>query len=773
MRSGIFALCCMLALVGFPLVTDAPWARAAEDDQCVLAIVPDPEATDRQNSSILASRLQVALRSTHPGKLRFVDVSTLGTALPQPQAQGRPLGLHCVVSVRVAGVMVSNNETPRERSLDYTAGYRGVPNADYVAQQQRVASAEQKFMQGVRSFCARWGTSEGETRAVMLGEASQVTWQFGLMKGRDDAEMVLISFEFGALCGLRNKYTSAQRQLDALPQQSQEAVMEKWQYAIVTAKREARIGGIIKAVDPRSGEVITTLDLSQSHSATDTYTRNANPDIGIQQDDLELPSESELVGELLDKVVRSAASQIGARVIAHAARHPLDRAPQIEWLGPRQGSRVSGPSVRLQARLRDDTGLASASLNESGIKGVAGTNYEIDDTVELEEGPQAITLTCTDQTGQQTSYTATFVVDCAPKIAIHAPTEGEVVASPELTLRASVTDRSGVVSVRVNGQTAVACANPEESVEVAYDMTLANVGDNVIIIQGTDAGGRTSTATRGIRWDEPPTLIVGEPEEGATVLEPTVLVRGRATDDVGLASLAIGDAEIPVTDPQQMIFSHSADLVPGMNTITVKATDLAGNVVEKKTLVIADLPPRVSVEVPEGWQHGQASVRLEGTVFSYSGLSVVNVGGQRTALQGQREFSFDQMVAVAEGESLVKIFAKDVRERLTEHRVDLTEANAPALGPVIAQVDGNQAYLNIGADDGVNPGAIYVVVAEQEVRDPGTGLVIQRVHREIARIEITDVWEKVSLAKLLSCEPGTQLKAGLAVRPLVADGDPN
>jgi hypothetical protein len=72
-----------------------------------------------------------------------------------------------------------------------------------------------------------------------------------------------------------------------------------------------------------------------------------------------------------------------------------------------------------------------------------------------------------------------------------------------------------------------------------------------------------------------PNLTLIAPDRGAQVTTPTVEVRVRATDPDGVASVAVAGG--PASPAGAEVYSAVVALTPGMNLITVEATDLLGN----------------------------------------------------------------------------------------------------------------------------------------------------------------------------------------------------
>jgi subtilisin family serine protease len=103
-----------------------------------------------------------------------------------------------------------------------------------------------------------------------------------------------------------------------------------------------------------------------------------------------------------------------------------------------------------------------------------------------------------------------------------------------------------------------------------------------------------------------PVLTVEKPLDNAKIKEESVHVIGTVTDNIGLAKLEINDKEILVDESNS--FHERLMLDQGENTITVKATDGAGNVttvvrtvlVELESPTITNIQPSEDIELGAG-----------------------------------------------------------------------------------------------------------------------------------------------------------------------------
>lgn len=92
---------------------------------------------------------------------------------------------------------------------------------------------------------------------------------------------------------------------------------------------------------------------------------------------------------------------------------------------------------------------------------------------------------------------------------------------------------------------------------------------------------------------------------------------------------------------------------------------------------------------------------------------------------------------------------------------------ASAAGKV-AQIDGSLVYINIGSKVGLEVGnQLNVYRGQTEIKDPDTGEVLGKQRRKVGRIELVDVEEKLSKAKMLG-DLEITLQVGDLVEPVVS-----
>ena len=155
-----------------------------------------------------------------------------------------------------------------------------------------------------------------------------------------------------------------------------------------------------------------------------------------------------------------------------------------------------------------------------------------------------------------------------PDLTISQPTDGKKTNNPDLVVVGNVELES---SVEVNGLS----ATPDVTTgDFSHNLTLAS-GSNTITVIAEDKAGNTNTINRTVILDTtPPSLNVLTPNDKSITSTATLSISGSVESG---ATLTINGTPV---DPDFSTggFSFNITLTEGDNTITVKATDEAGNI---------------------------------------------------------------------------------------------------------------------------------------------------------------------------------------------------
>ena len=189
-------------------------------------------------------------------------------------------------------------------------------------------------------------------------------------------------------------------------------------------------------------------------------------------------------------------------------------------------------------------------------------------------GSYTVSLTVTDG-ANQASTTNGVTITQPVGLTILTPTQGALFNTTSVTVTG--TADTTAQSVVVNGVTATLTSGTfTASVPVRE-------GVNILTATGTAASGNVGTASTSITIDlTPPALSIFQPADQSTVTTQQVNVAGMITDQV-TGTVNANDVTVTVNGQAANVANRSfllsgLVLVPGANTLTVVATDKAGNV---------------------------------------------------------------------------------------------------------------------------------------------------------------------------------------------------
>lgn len=179
------------------------------------------------------------------------------------------------------------------------------------------------------------------------------------------------------------------------------------------------------------------------------------------------------------------------------------------------------------------------------------------------EGTHVLHVSATDTAGNASNATVTFTLDrTTPTIDLDAPADRAYLPGP-VTLTFDAADANlAAVGATLNGAA------------FASGDTVTDEGTYVLVVTATDRAGNEASATRTFTIDRtPPVLSVASPRDGALIAGSSVTLFG----DVSDASPVVVTVNGVAARAGGGTFSAIVSLVDGENTITVVATDAAGN----------------------------------------------------------------------------------------------------------------------------------------------------------------------------------------------------
>jgi len=303
---------------------------------------------------------------------------------------------------------------------------------------------------------------------------------------------------------------------------------------------------------------------------------------------------------------------------------------------------------------------AEANLTINGV-GVAHAGEHFTASVDLQEGTNYLVFVATDVAGNPTTINRTVIFDSLPPvITVTNPPEEYLTNISSLNVSGNADDRA-LTTVTVNGQTFIGDSAKNFSAIVGL-----TEGKNYIVIDVRDRAGHITTVKRTVTLDTTaPPLVVYTPDDNLLTNKPRLRVTG--VTELG-ASVTVGGNATAIDGRGSFDFEYQ--LVEGQNTVTVRATDRAGNpTVEVRNVRLDTVPPALKVSSPKsGSSQGEFAVEVTGTTevgatLTINGKELKNSNGK-----------FTVNVALINGENKLVVVAKDAAGNIATREIKVTRA---------------------------------------------------------------------------------------------------
>ncbi|NNF63083.1 MAG: S8 family serine peptidase [Acidimicrobiia bacterium] len=272
----------------------------------------------------------------------------------------------------------------------------------------------------------------------------------------------------------------------------------------------------------------------------------------------------------------------------------VDDPPTVSIDSPTRG-RIDG-TITIITSSSDDIGVASVEVFVEGASvGFDTGSGVVWNSATVPNGRTEISAVATDTSGQTASDQVNVNVqntttDTPPTVTVDAPTDGATVAGT-ITIDTTASDDNGVSSVEVfvDG----ASIGFDTGTGVSFDTTTVNDGTVSISATATDTIGQTATdavsvTVDNVPNDDPPTVTVDAPTDGATVAG-TITIDTTASDDNGVSSVEVFvDGASIGFDTGTGVAFDTTTVADGGLTISATATDTVGQTATDTIAVIVD-----------------------------------------------------------------------------------------------------------------------------------------------------------------------------------------
>lgn len=419
---------------------------------------------------------------------------------------------------------------------------------------------------------------------------------------------------------------------------------------------------------------------------------------------------------------------------------PDTQPPAVAITSPANNSTTNNSTTNVSGTV-SDTGTNASGVSRVMVNGTQATlnggTWTLSG-VALSVGPNTITATAFDNAGNQNS--SSIVVNRQqppdtqlPQVSITSPANNSTTTETLITVTGAASDdgqyQSGIARVTVNGITAVYDSTSRQW--TASNVPVA-LGANNITATAVDNAGNQSTASINVTREEPPdtappNLSITSPADGSSTDAESITVSGAVSDSgtnaSGVAQVTVNGASAAI-DTQAGTWSLAGvALTLGDNTISVRATDHAGNEVVRVVHVTRvrppdTQPPTLTITSPaDGATVPDETITVSGTASdngdNAAGVRTVTVNGTAATYDAATGHWSASGIALGEGANIITVVATDAAPAANsrEARINVTRRTPDRDAPVVTitspltSFETYDAAINVAGtatDDGLN-----------------------------------------------------------------------
>jgi hypothetical protein len=263
---------------------------------------------------------------------------------------------------------------------------------------------------------------------------------------------------------------------------------------------------------------------------------------------------------------------------------------------------------------------------------LTGTTWSATLPVPVEDATsEPLTVLATDAAGNHTQLMQALTVDTvAPVVSFISPQRGALLGGPSVATVTVTLDAPGAASVTMAlGADLKSATHTTGSTWVAtLALPIVDSVQETIDVTATDAAGNVTLTSRAIVVDRvAPTVTLQSPQTGASLGGPGVTSLAVLATAPGAQTVSMSFAGQTTLATQSSGWSATFAL-PSLDgvqqTVTVQATDAAGNVGQASVVVVVDtVGPTLTVTSPAaGAKLSQATLTPAGTVTGASAVTV-------------------------------------------------------------------------------------------------------------------------------------------------------
>ncbi len=388
------------------------------------------------------------------------------------------------------------------------------------------------------------------------------------------------------------------------------------------------------------------------------------------------------------------------------------------------GRYTNNPILNISGTTGDANGIQSVMVSGQTVTTSTSDNisYTFSYPVSLGTGSNVVTTVATDEAGNTTIDTRTIILDLtAPVITITTPADNSVVSNPSLTVTGT-TDKTATVLISLNSGPTVTVAT--DATAFSLPITLATDTNNTIFVYATDLSGNTSTAKRSVMDDDTtPALAITSPNQDMGTNQTNVMITGTVSDLTEVSLLvtcptaSVGIVSTPTATTWSVDLTN---MQQGTNTVTVAATDEAGNSTSVIRNIISSPTPvtidPVKTPTNNGQQQITGAMELNSTITVSCATAMVGTISYPTTTTWQAIIA-----GMSEGANSISATATDLEGNTTDpvtativldtHAPATTVSPAPGtyFNAVTATLAANEPATIYYTVDGTAPTALSAV----------------------------------------------------------------
>ncbi len=380
-------------------------------------------------------------------------------------------------------------------------------------------------------------------------------------------------------------------------------------------------------------------------------------------------------------------------------------APTVTIAAPLSGYLTNNAQVSVSGTVSEQDTVVKVNTSTAQVTGQTWSLAAYG----LSEGQNTINATATDRAGNSGAASITVTLDSIAPAAPIITQPASPTNNQNITVSGTAEAGASIKIYLASGQ-GTASLIGTATADGQGSFTLPNVtlteGGNSITATATDTAGNTgasSTAVTVLLDTKAPVITVLAPENNSFSLTQDITLSGTLDE---AATLLINGAAATVNNN---VFSHPVTLSAGANTITLSATDPAGNTSSVPWTVNLDqTPPVVTITAPvNGSIVTTPSITVTGTankqlVSATINSSPANVSGSTFSLAN---------VALAEGGNTITVEAFDRAGNKGTASVNITlDTIAPlvSLQAPAQAAAGASVSLSLSASDAIGLKAVEV-----------------------------------------------------------------